>query len=123
MAVRCYLVLNGQTLYPELPVGREQVIIAEDRRMLGGALRRAWRATKYRFTLTIRGVDEATRTTWMSAAPASTSVSYTDERNITLTAVVVSVRDDLTRTEPAVEGGASTTGPGYYDLEVVIEEV
>jgi hypothetical protein len=36
---------------------------------------------------------------------------------------VQDVVDDLVRTEPAVEGGASTTGPGYYDLTVVLEEV
>lgn len=125
MAVNCFLQIGALTFYPELPVGREPILIAEDRRMLGGNLRRAYRGTRYRFTFALRDADEATRSAWVTAATGAyaNSATYTDELGVARTVVVMSVREDLSRTAPAVEGGASTTGPGYYDLEVVAEEI
>lgn len=121
--VNCFLTLNGQVIYPELPVGREYIIVAEDRRMGNGQLRRAFRAAKYRFTFTLRDATEAERTTWLTAASMGVGLTYVDEHAVSRTVLVTSVRDDLVRTAPAVEGGTSTTGPGYYDLEIVAEEV
>lgn len=123
MAVNCYLTLNSQVIYPELPVGRELLLIAEDRRMANGQLRRAYRGVRIRYTMTLRDASEAERTAWLAAAAMSASIGFTDEQAATRTVMVMSVREDLSRTAPAVEGGASTTGPGYYDLEVVVEEV
>ena len=125
MAVNCYLTLNAASIYPELPITRERIVVAEDRRMLNGNLRRAYRAIKRRFVMTIRDVDETTRAAWVSAAGAglSAGITFTDEGGITYTVVLAALTDTLARTEPAVEGGAATTGPGYYDLEVTLEEV
>jgi hypothetical protein len=125
MAVNCYITLSGTTIYPALPVGRENIIIADDRRMLNGQLRRAYRARKYRFTLTLPQATEAEYVAWIVAARAgaAASVTYVDELSNAYTVVVMDIQEDLVRTEPAVEGGASTTGPGFYDLTVVVEEV
>jgi hypothetical protein len=121
--VRCYIVIGAATIYPELPVGREVVAITEDRRMRNGQMRRAYFGAKYRYTFTLTDATETERSTWLAAASLSSSVTLVDEQNVTRTVLVMSVRDDLTRTVPASEGGAATTGPGYYDLEVVVEEV
>lgn len=121
--VNCYLTLNAQVFYPELPIGRETLLIAEDRRMLNGQLRRAYRAGKRRLTFTLRDATEAERSAWLTAATYAASVTFVDEGGGSYAVMVTEVRDDLTRTVPAVEGGAATTGPGYYDLTVVVEEV
>jgi len=125
MAVNCWVVLNGSSLYPALPIGREPVLVAEDKRMLNGQLRRAYRAVKYRVTLTRAGADETMRTTWMTAALAgmAASVTYQDELGVSRTVVVTKAVDDLATTAPAVDGGASTTGPATYDLSIELEEV
>lgn len=123
MAINCFVKIGSTSMYPELPIGREIVIISDDRRMANGQLRRAWRAEKYRFTLTLRDADETERFAWLSAATTSASVVFQDEHGATRSCIVMEARDDLVRTAPAVEGGAATTGPGYYDLTVVVEEV
>lgn len=123
MAVNCYVTLNSTVFYPSLPVARRQLIIAERRRMLNGQLRTAYRATKYEFTLTLPDASEAERTAWIAAAVVNASVTYVDELGVSRTVVVTDVTEPLVRTVPSVEGGTSTTGPGYYDLSVVIEEV
>lgn len=130
MAVNCYLTLatassGTLTFYPELPIGREIIIISEDKRMLNGQMRRAYRAFKYRFTFTLRDATETERNAWYTAATGSlaASATYTDETNTARTVLVTSIRDDLSRTTPTVEGSSSTTGSGFFDLEVVVEEV
>ena len=118
-----FVTLNGAVLYPELPIGREFVTIHDDRRMRNGQLRRARFAEAYRFTLRLSDATEAERAAWLAAAPMSASLTFTDELGAARSVLVVAWRDDLVRTEPAVEGGLSTTGPAYYDLEVVLEGV
>lgn len=123
MAVNCYLTLNSQLFYPELPVGRRRLLVRDQRRMLNGQLRTAHRAAKYEFTLTLRDATEAERSAWLTAASLTASVTFIDEQGVSRTVVVQEVTDDLVRTAPTVEGGASTTGPGYYDLTLTLEEV
>lgn len=125
MAVNCVITLNGTSLYPELPIGREIIIVSEDKRMLNGQLRRAYRTIKRRYTLTLRDATEAEYSAMLGAVLAGigASVTYVDEQGSSQTVVVTSVTEDLSRTVPAVEGGAATTGPGYYDLQVVLEVV
>jgi hypothetical protein len=125
MAISCFLTLNGEVIYPELPIGREWVIVSEDKRMLNGQLRRAYRAFKRRFTFTLIDATEAQYTDWIGAAlgGVAASVTYTDEQGVSRSVFVISATEDLSRTTPAVEDGASTTGPGYYDLQIVVEEI
>jgi hypothetical protein len=121
--VNCYLTLRGTVAYPELPYGRKPIPIRDQRRQLNGTLRTAHRAVKYEFTLTLRDATEAERSAWLTAAAFTSSATFTDELGVSRTVVVQSIDEPLARTEPAVEGGTSTTGPGYYDLTVVVEEV
>lgn len=124
MAINCYLTIAGTVIHPELPVAREAIIVGEDKRMLNGQLRRAYRGVRYRFTLTLRDATEAERSAWILAAGGGAgSITYTDEFASSRTVLVTEIREDLTRTVPASEGGAATTGPGYYDLTLVVEEV
>lgn len=122
MAVRCYLEIGSLTVYPELPVRRDRVIVARDEVMLNGQLRRAYRAARWRFTLTLGDMDEATYGAWVTAATPGAAVTYTDETGVAWNCLVTDVTSALTRTAPAVEGGLSTTGPGYYEITVVIEQ-
>lgn len=119
----CFIVLNGTTIYPELPVGRSRIFVREQRRMVNGQMRTAHRARKMSFTLTLRDATEAERTAWLAAADETQSLTFADELGVSRTVVVQEVTEDLTRTAPTVEGGLSTTGPAFYDLTVVVEEV
>lgn len=123
MAVNCYVTLGATSFYPELPVGRKPVPIRDQRRQLNGTMRTAHRAVKYTFTLVLRDATEAERTAWLAAATWTASATFTDETGTARTVVVQEVTEDLVRTTPAVQGGASTTGPGYYDLTIVLEQV
>lgn len=121
----CYVTLNGASLYPELPIGVEVLVVSEDKRMLNGQLRRAYRAVKRRYTLTLTDASEAEYSSWLAAASAGigASVAFVNEQAVSRTVFVMSVTEDLSRTVPAVDGGLATTGPASYDLTVVLEEV
>ena len=110
------IVSNGSTIYPELPIDRARVIVAEDRRMVNGQLRRAYRAEKLRISYRRGGLTEAERTTWVSAHPLSTSYTHTDELGVTRT--VVTTRRDEILEETIVASNAS-----FYRIEVEVEEV
>lgn len=123
MAINCFLTLNGTSFYPELPIGRRKLLVREQKRMKSGQLRTAQYAEKYAFSLRLTDATEAERSAWLAAAATSASISFTDELAVVRTVVVQDVVDDLTRTEPAAPGGLATTGPGYYDLSIELEEV
>lgn len=123
MTINCYVTLNGQKLYPELPIIRRRAIVADDVRMLNGQMRRAYRAIKFSASLALSGASEAERTAWLAAAAVSASVAYTDELGVSRTVIVMGVSDDLVTTAPATPGGLSTTGAGTYDLRIDLEEV
>jgi len=110
------IVSNGSTIYPELPIDRARVIVAEDRRMVNGQLRRAYRAEKLRISYRRGGLTEAERTTWVSAHPLSTSYTHTDELGTSRT--VVTIRCDEVLEETIVASNAS-----FYLVEVEVEEV
>lgn len=115
---------NGYTLdgdlSPELPVEREDVLIADDQRMSNGQLRRAMKGTdaKKRLKYGRRNLTEAQRATWFAAHPWGTSYSHTDELGITRTVMTMARRDPLSRTKPSAPGT-----PAYYDVSVEVEEV
>ena len=123
MAVNCKITSNSQVIYPLLPIEREDVLFVEDRRQLNSTLRRVYRGTKKRLRYSLTDATEAERTTWITAHPLNTSYSHTDEQGTTRTVVTIARVDSLSRTVPAVEGGTNTTGPGFYDLSVEVEEV
>lgn len=118
-----YITSNGTVIYPLLPIEREDVLVAEDRRHRSGQLRRAYIATKKRLRYSLTDATEAERTAWLTAHPWNTSYSHTDERGDTRTVVTLARVDALSRTTPLVEGGLSTTGDAFYDLSVEVEEV
>jgi hypothetical protein len=123
MTIACKLILNGQTLYPELPVPMTLTPVGQTIALLNGGERFYYRKAIREWTLTLRDATEAERTTWLTAAAVSASVSFTDEHSTAYTCRVVDVAVDLTRTTPAVEGHANTTGPGFYDLSVTVRQI
>ena len=110
------IVSNGTTIYPELPIDRTPVLVAEDRRMVNGQLRRSYRAEKMRLSYRRGGLSEAERTTWVSAHPFSTSFTHVDELGVSRT--VVTVRRDEVLEETIVASNAS-----FYVVQVEVEEV
>jgi len=112
------IVSNGTSLYPELPIAREDIIVADDQRMLNGQLRRAYRAVKKRIAYGQRDSTEAERTTWLAAHPLNVSYTHTDELGVTRTVITTRRIDTLSRTAPASAGT-----PAFYDLEIEVEEV
>ena len=123
MAVACKLIIGATTIYPELPIDYELFPIADDRRQLNGTLRRAYRATKLRATMRLTFATEAERAAWAGAATYGASFTFTDETSTARTMQLMAWRAPLSKTEPAVEGGTNTTGPGYYDVEITLEQV
>lgn len=123
MSIACKVILNGQTLYPALPIERTAIIVGQTLDLLNGNSRFYFRKARYQWALTIPDVDETTRNTWAAAAGASTTVTYVDETSTSYTCRVTDVGRALTRTTPAIDEGADTTGPGYYDLSITIEQV
>ena len=123
MAILCKVTLGGVALYPELPIGRAPLLIREQQRMLSGQLRTVHRAAKYTYTLVLTRATEAERAAWLGAAILTASTTYVDELSVSRTVVVQEVRDDLSATEPVTPGGLNTSGAGYYDLSLTIEEV
>lgn len=118
-----YMASNGVTIYPALPIEREDVLIVEDKRHKGGQLRRAYTATKKRLRYGLPDATEAERADWIAAHPLNVSFAHGDELGVARTMITISRSDTLVRTEPAVNGSLSTTGPAFYDLAVELEEV
>lgn len=110
------IVSNGSTIYPELPIDRTPILVTEDRRMVNGQLRRAYRAEKMRLSYQRGGLSEAERSTWVSAHPFSSSYTHVDELGVSRT--VVTVRRDEVLEETIVASNAS-----FYLVEVEVEEV
>lgn len=110
------IVSNGTTIYPELPIDRPVIVIADDQRMLNGQLRRAYRTVKQRLAYQRGGLSEAERTTWITAHPLNASFSHTDELGTTRT--VVTVRRDEILEETIVASNAA-----FYLVQVEVEEV
>ena len=123
MSIACKVVLNSQTLYPALPIERTSLIVGETLDLQNGNSRFYHRKTRYQWTMTIPDVDETTRNTWTTAAATSASVTFTDETSTSYTCRVTDVGRSLTRTTPAVDEGTNTTGPGYYDMSITIEQI
>lgn len=123
MTIACKVVLNGQTLYPELPVELTLTPVGQEVALLNGGTRFYWRRTLREWSLTLRDATESERNIWLTAAAMSTSVTYTDEHSVDHTCRVTGIGASLARTVPAVEGGSNTTGPGYYDLSITIQSI
>jgi hypothetical protein len=123
MAVACKLIIGATTIYPELPIDYELIPIVEDRRQLNGTMRRVYRGTKLRATMRLTLATEAERAAWAAAVTFDTSLTFTDEAGVARTVLLMAWRAPLSKTEPAVEGGTNTTGPGYYDVEITVEQV
>lgn len=127
MAITCRFTIDAGSgavaLYPVLPVGEESFVIADDRRQLNGQLRRAYRSAKARYTLRLPDADETVFATWVSVAQYDVTLTVVNERGATLSMVLISWSYNLTRTTPVVEGGTNTSGAGYYDLEMVLEQI
>ncbi|NJO81669.1 MAG: hypothetical protein HC828_02120 [Blastochloris sp.] len=119
----CRIISNSITIYPALPIDREDIPIEEGRRMVNGQLRVEHIGVKKRIAYRHGNLSEADRTSWINAHPWNTSFIHTDELGTTRTMKVVSRRDPLIRTVPAVNGGTNTTGPATYTVEVELEEV
>lgn len=119
-----WITANGQTIYPELPIGRERIIIARDQEMITGTLRRAFRGEKFRIGPITRGhLSEADRIVWSNALPRNSAFTLVDELGATRTVVVEDYTEDLEETKPATPGGAATTGPAYYRISATVREV
>lgn len=116
-------VSNGQTIFPELPIDREDLPIEDGRRGINGQLRTVHRATKKRLAYGRGNLSEAERATWITAHPLNTSFSHTDELGVTRTMKCLRRSDPFTRSKPAVNGGTNTTGPATYRVDVELEEV
>jgi hypothetical protein len=127
MAITCRVTIDAGSgavaLYPELPVEYTTIPIVDDRRMLNGQTRRAYRAAKLRIGLRLSGATEAEFTTWAGVADFSTSLTFVNERGQSFTVNLVDWTYPLSRTVPDVEGGTNTTGAGYYDLAMTLEQV
>ncbi len=125
------IILNGIPLHPLLPIEREVVPIASDKRSeVNGVLRRAWRRTIQRITLRAEGLSEAQLEAWEQASLTSQSLSYTDELNLTRQVIVTGRRVTLSSTTPpsgytGPDDPAATalTGPAEYDIELTLEEL
>lgn len=125
MAIACKIVVGAYTLYPELPVGRRAQPIGVDLPTASGKRRFARRSRKVDMTLSLRRATEAEYTTWVSAFEAAeeNAVVVTDETGQARTMRATGLDYPLVRTEPAVEGGLNTTGPGYFDLTLELSEI
>ena len=118
MSITSYVTLNGETLYPELPIERTTTPVVDELLMANGNLRRYRRKDRRAWSLRLRGATEAEHTTWMSAAATSSSVTYIDEDGVSFTVAVDSVSDTLAATRPS--GGTATP---TYDIEIQLTEV
>ncbi len=122
--ITCKIVSNGISLYPVLPVERSVIQVEDSRRQkLSTTLRVAYYGAKAYMAYGLPGATEDELTEWINAHPADTSFAHTDERGVTRTMRRTSFAFPLSRTEPDVEGGLSTSGAGFYDISVEVEEV
>jgi hypothetical protein len=124
MAVRCYLVI-GPTLsvYPALPIRYKPIYVRNERTAINGQYMLSHRATKLEAGMDFPELTEAQFDAIIAAATPGASFAFVNERNVSRTMVVTDAPYDLIRTEPAVEGGTATTGPGYYGLSLTLREV
>jgi len=109
---------NGTAIDPALPVVREDILVADDQRMLNGQLRRVYRAVKKRLAYGRRHLTEAQRTSWLAAHPLTVSYTHVDELGTSRTVVTTKRSDTLIRTQPGVAGT-----PAFYDIQIEVEEV
>jgi hypothetical protein len=116
-------VCNGQVIFPELPIEREDLIIENARRMVNAQLRVAHVATKKRLRFFRGDLSESEAATWLLALPIGQSISVTDEQLVTRTMRVRSRTDPLDRTTPLVEGSTNTTGGAFYTITAELEEI
>lgn len=119
----CYITIGATKYYPLLPVEYSSLLIREQQRMLNGQLRTAHRAEKLIAPLQFGELAEAERTSLLAVATPGAAVTFIDEHGTSRSMVVQSIDKPLVRTVPAVEGGLTTTGPGYYDITITLEEV
>lgn len=123
MSVTCKYTLNSIALYPALPIDIEEQAKGEEWEELSGNERFAYRKTLKQWTLRRKGVDETVVAQWRSASPLNTSYTLVDEAGTSYTVRTIARVIPLTRTIPAVPDGTSTTGPGYYDVEITARQV
>ena len=123
MSVACKFVANSQTVYPELPIGMEDVPVGASVSLLNGGSRFYYRKTIKRWTLALHDATEAEATTWRSAFPLTASYTLTDETSTSYTVRTVSRSIPLVTTVPAIQGGSNTTGPATYDISVEVEQI
>jgi hypothetical protein len=115
--------VNGQNIWPELPILRERILVKRSEQMITGGLREAYRGLKFRWTYGRGNLSEAQRAVWINNHPAASSFTLIDEFNVSYTVVLESLSEELERTTPDVPGAASPTGPAYYRVDVTVREV
>ena len=109
-------IINGVTVYPELPIDIEDAFIGETQQMADGSEAAAYLAVKRRWVIRLTGATEAERTTWFNAAVLNVAFTLTDEQNVNYTVRVDSRRQSLTATDPA-------SNATYYDLEISLRQI
>jgi hypothetical protein len=107
---------NGQTITPlATSITHDTVMIGSDRRMLGGNLRRVYRAAKEIITYTHDDLTEAQKGTWETAHPLNTSYTHVDELGVSRTVVTM---------ERSFSVNRMTGNSAYrYSARVRVEEV
>lgn len=84
------IVSNGQNITPlAYTISHTPILIGSDRRMLGGNLRRVYRAVKESIRYEHDDLTEAEKATWETAHPLNVSFSHTDELGVTRTMVTI----------------------------------
>ncbi len=82
------IVSNGYSITPlATTISHTPILIGSDRRMLGGNLRRVYRAVKESIRYEHDNLTEAEKGTWETAHPLNTSFTHVDELGVSRTMV------------------------------------
>jgi hypothetical protein len=110
------IVSNGQNITPLAPsITHDTVMIGSDRRMLGGNMRRVYRAVKEVISYTHDDLSEAEKGTWETAHPFNTSYTHVDELGVSRTVIT---------TQRSFAVNRMTGNSSYrYSAQITVEEV
>lgn len=110
------VVSNGQNIYPlATSIAHNTVMIGSDRRMLGGNMRRVYRAVKEVITYTHDDLSEADKGTWETAHPLNVSYTHVDELGVSRTVLTMERSFNVNR---------MTSNSAYrYSAQIRVEEV
>lgn len=111
-----YYTLNGQTIYPLLPIDIEDEVIGDVQQMADGSERLAYLATKRRWVIRHDDASESLRTTWLAAAPLTATYTLTDELGTSYT-----VRTESRRATLIASNAADNTTT--YEIELNVRQV